>query len=151
EVLGGNREALKEIAMSPSDNQLNHATWECKYHVVFTPKYRNKLLFGQIRRYWAVYPRARPAQGVPVEEGPLDARACAHTDINPADVFGGGGERVFERERLDLIARGGGGPTVGSTTTEASVLMKPMSCPRIRYLAGCWRQSPCLVRSLETG
>jgi hypothetical protein len=46
----GSREALREIAMSQDQNHLNHATWECKYHVVFTPKYRKKLLFGQIRR-----------------------------------------------------------------------------------------------------
>lgn len=31
-------------------NNLNHATWECKYHVVFTPKYRKKVLFGMLRR-----------------------------------------------------------------------------------------------------
>ena len=37
--------------MSQSQNHLNHATWECKYHVVFTPKYRKKVLFGQIRRH----------------------------------------------------------------------------------------------------
>ena len=24
---------------------LNHTTWDCKYHVVFIPKYRRKLLF----------------------------------------------------------------------------------------------------------
>jgi putative transposase len=35
--------------MSQGHNHLNHATWECKYHVVFTPKYRKKVLFGQIR------------------------------------------------------------------------------------------------------
>jgi len=29
---------------------LNHSKWECKYHVVFIPKYRRKLLYGQIRR-----------------------------------------------------------------------------------------------------
>jgi putative transposase len=32
-------------------NHLNQATWECKYHVVFTPKYRKKLLFGNIKRH----------------------------------------------------------------------------------------------------
>ena len=37
--------------MSQDRNHLNDATWECKYHVVFTPKYRKKLLFGQIRRH----------------------------------------------------------------------------------------------------
>ncbi len=29
---------------------LNHSHWECKYHVVLIPKYRNKTIFGQIRR-----------------------------------------------------------------------------------------------------
>jgi REP element-mobilizing transposase RayT len=37
--------------MSQDHNHLNHATWECKYHVVFAPKYRKKVLFGQIRRH----------------------------------------------------------------------------------------------------
>ena len=29
---------------------LNHSRWECKYHVVFIPKYRKKAIFGEIRR-----------------------------------------------------------------------------------------------------
>ena len=29
---------------------LSHTRWECKYHIVFIPKYRRKVLFGQIRR-----------------------------------------------------------------------------------------------------
>ena len=37
--------------MEAEFNHLNHATWECKYHVVFTPKYRTKLLFGKIKRH----------------------------------------------------------------------------------------------------
>ena len=31
-------------------NSLNHSRWECKYHIVFIPKYRKKVLFGKIRR-----------------------------------------------------------------------------------------------------
>lgn len=31
-------------------NSLNHTRWECKYHIVFIPKYRKKVLFGKIRR-----------------------------------------------------------------------------------------------------
>ena len=30
---------------------LNHTKWECKYHVVFIPKYRRKRIFGGIRKY----------------------------------------------------------------------------------------------------
>ena len=29
---------------------LSHTKWECKYHVVFIPKYRKKAIFGQIRK-----------------------------------------------------------------------------------------------------
>lgn len=36
--------------MSLDDQQsLNHTRWECKYHVVFIPKYRKKALFGELR------------------------------------------------------------------------------------------------------
>src|SRR5579859_2655713 len=31
-------------------NSLAHSVWECKYHVVWIPKYRRKKLFGEIRR-----------------------------------------------------------------------------------------------------
>lgn len=31
-------------------NSLAHTTWNCKYHLVFAPKYRRKIFFGQKRR-----------------------------------------------------------------------------------------------------
>ena len=31
-------------------HHLNHATWDCKYHVVFIPKYRKKAVFGKIKK-----------------------------------------------------------------------------------------------------
>jgi putative transposase len=30
---------------------LSHTKWECKYHVVFIPKYRRKALFGELRKH----------------------------------------------------------------------------------------------------
>ena len=30
---------------------LSHTKWECKYHVVFIPKYRRKVLYGRLRQY----------------------------------------------------------------------------------------------------
>ena len=29
---------------------LSHVRWECKYHVVFIPKYRRKVIYGNLRR-----------------------------------------------------------------------------------------------------
>ena len=34
-----------------SDSSLSHSRWECKYHVVWIPKYRRKTLYGQLRKY----------------------------------------------------------------------------------------------------
>ncbi len=29
--------------------KLTHTTWECKYHLVWIPKYRKKMLYGNLR------------------------------------------------------------------------------------------------------
>ena len=31
-------------------SKLNHTKWECKYHIVFIPKNRRKLLYGHLRQ-----------------------------------------------------------------------------------------------------
>jgi putative transposase len=33
------------------EQSLSHTRWECKYHVVWIPKYRRKTLYGQLRKY----------------------------------------------------------------------------------------------------
>lgn len=30
---------------------LNHTKWECKYHIVFIPKCRRKVLYGKVRQH----------------------------------------------------------------------------------------------------
>src|SRR3990167_4997189 len=36
--------------MSNLDQSLFHSKWNCKYHVIFVPKKRKKVLYGQIRK-----------------------------------------------------------------------------------------------------
>ena len=31
------------------DSSLSHTRWNCKYHIVFVPKYRRKAIFGKLR------------------------------------------------------------------------------------------------------
>ena len=31
-------------------SSLSHTTWECKYHIVFAPKFRRKAIYGKIKR-----------------------------------------------------------------------------------------------------
>ena len=35
--------------MSKKENALAHTKWMCKYHIVFTPKYRRKMIYNQYR------------------------------------------------------------------------------------------------------
>ena len=30
-------------------NSLSHTKWNCKYHIVFAPKYRRKVAYGKLR------------------------------------------------------------------------------------------------------
>jgi putative transposase len=51
---------------------LSHSRWECKYHVVFIPKYRKKRIFGQIKRYLGeVFHRLARQKESLIEEGHL--------------------------------------------------------------------------------
>ena len=34
-----------------SYESLSHSKWDCKFHVVFVPKYRKKVLYRQIRKF----------------------------------------------------------------------------------------------------
>ena len=49
---------------------LSHTKWECKYHVVFIPKCRRKVLFGQLRRHLGeVFRKLADQKECRIEEG----------------------------------------------------------------------------------
>ena len=31
-------------------NNLSHTRWNCKYHIVFAPKFRRKIIYGKLKR-----------------------------------------------------------------------------------------------------
>ena len=35
---------------SPYTDSLAHTTWECKYHIVFAPKFRRKEIYGKLKQ-----------------------------------------------------------------------------------------------------
>ena len=51
---------------------LNHTQWECKYHIIFIPKYRRKVLYRELRRYLQeVFRRLADQKERRIEEGHL--------------------------------------------------------------------------------
>ena len=97
---------------------LSHTKWECKYHVVFIPKSRRKVLYGQLRQYLGEMFRELARQKESrVEEGHLQADHVhmllsippkyagaqvggylqGQRAIRSARTYGGGSRLVWER------------------------------------------------------
>jgi putative transposase len=41
------------MTTTSSYESLSHSKWNCKYHIVFIPKYRKKVLYGKIIAFLA--------------------------------------------------------------------------------------------------
>ena len=53
-------------------NKLSHSVWECKYHVVFIPKYRQKRIYGELRKSLGeMFHRLSHQKECRIEEGHL--------------------------------------------------------------------------------
>ncbi|MDH3358814.1 MAG: IS200/IS605 family transposase [Desulfobacteraceae bacterium] len=51
---------------------LSHTRWDCKYHIVFIPKRRQKLIYGAIHRHLGeTFHELAKRKGVTIEEGHL--------------------------------------------------------------------------------
>ena len=51
---------------------LSHTKWECKYHVVFIPKYRRRALYEELRRHLGeVFKQLARQKESKIEEGHL--------------------------------------------------------------------------------
>ena len=64
-------------------NSLSHTKWLCKYHIVFTPKYRRKIEFNQYKRdIVSIIKRLCKYKGV----GAYNARPYTFATINTAKI-----------------------------------------------------------------
>ena len=43
------KEAISLANKANDDSSLSHTRWNCKYHIVFIPKYRRKEIYGKLR------------------------------------------------------------------------------------------------------
>ena len=58
--------------MANKNNSLAHTKWMCKYHIVFTPKYRRKIIYNQYRKSLGeILRRLCKYKGVEILEGHL--------------------------------------------------------------------------------
>ena len=58
--------------MAQKAHSLSHTKWMCKYHIVFTPKYRRKIIYNQYRSSLGeIFHRLCQYKGVEIIEGHL--------------------------------------------------------------------------------
>ena len=56
--------------MANKTNELSHSKWVCKYHIVFIPKYRRKIIYNQYREdLIEIFKRLCSYKGVEIIEG----------------------------------------------------------------------------------
>ncbi len=61
----------KEVVVIKDNNSLAHSTWNCKYHLVFAPKYRRMEIYGKIRKdIGAIIRRLCEQKGVEIMSRP---------------------------------------------------------------------------------
>src|SRR5712691_929235 len=89
---------LKEDLMSDLYQSLAHSKWDCKYHVVFVPKRRRKVIFGNIGQQLGAIFRLGETEGVPDRGRASDAGPCAYVHRDPTEAPGGVGDWVSERK-----------------------------------------------------
>lgn len=64
---------------------LNHSTWDCKYHVVFIPKFRRKTLYVELRRHLGpLFRKVAQQKKARIEEGhPMPDHVHMQNSISP--------------------------------------------------------------------
>lgn len=70
-----------------SFKKLSHSIWECKYHIVFCPKYRYRIFDGQVAEYakQQVYQLARQKVSPSVGTGPTYGGDVVYPSLEGVD------------------------------------------------------------------
>ena len=65
------------------NNSLSHTKWNCKYHIVFAPKFRRKIIYAKLRQDIAnILSALCKRKGVKI----VEAEMCTDHVNNPASV-----------------------------------------------------------------
>jgi putative transposase len=66
---------------------LSHTKWECKYHIVWIPKYRKKTLYGRVRQYLeALLKESAVQKRMYHYRGALVGGSYPYLDLNPPQI-----------------------------------------------------------------
>ena len=85
----------------------SHTKWECKYQVVFIPKGRRRVLYGQLRQHLGGgVASIGGAEGESGRGRAFDVGSRAHDAVDSAEVCGVQCGRIHKREECDALGTG---------------------------------------------
>ena len=72
--------------MAKQTNSLAHTKWMCKYHIVFTPKYRRKIVYNQYKADLRdILKQLCSYKGGRDHRRAVDAGPCTYVSEHPAE------------------------------------------------------------------
>lgn len=81
-------------------NKISHTSWNCKYHVVFAPKYRRKAFYGSRRlEIGAILRKLCNWKGIKYNRGGSMCGSRTYVNRNTAEILSIRNNGVFEREK----------------------------------------------------
>ena len=105
---------------------LSHTKWECKYPVVFIPKYRRKAVYGELRRHLGeIFRELARQKESRVEEGPLQSDHV-HILLSLPPKYAGAQVVGISRGRVRFLSRermGGGGAILSESTSGRGAIL----------------------------
>ena len=88
--------------MSELYQSLSHSKWDCKYHVVFVPKRRRKVIFGQTRRHLGpIFHALARQKECQIIEGHLMPDHVHNVHRDSPQAPSSFGDRIFEGEECN--------------------------------------------------
>ncbi len=84
-----------------TENSLTHTKWECKYHIVFAPKYRRQVIYKQIRAdLGMILGTLCKRKGIEIIEAESVPRSYTYARKDTTEIFGIRSNGVSQREKL---------------------------------------------------
>ncbi len=89
--------------MSKRFRKLSHTIYECKYHLIFCPKYRYRVLTDEVREYTrgAIEKLVKQKEGLEIIEMNVQADHVHLAGVDTAEAFGFKRDGIFERKVSD--------------------------------------------------
>ncbi len=81
-------------------NSLAHTMWECKYHIVFAPKYRRQVIYGKLKKDIGKSCGSCVTERDRNNRSRAMPRSCTYASENTAEIERISGNGVSERKKL---------------------------------------------------